>query len=174
MKKLLYTAITVIAALVFVACSISVEPETTESTAPVNPMVPAVPNTTLPQVIAPQQESFSPIVLVENEEICVKITGTEHDPIWGYTLKVYMENKTDKELLFTVNNVSINRFMCDPFWAESVAPGMRRNSSIYWFDSTLEENGISAVEEINLTLRVYDSKDFSAEDVYQGSFTIKL
>lgn len=172
MKKLLYPAIAVMAALTLVACSGTAELPTTESTAPVAPIEPVVPNTTPPEAAAPQQEAFSPIVLVENEDICVKITGVESDPIWGYTLKVYLENRTDKELMFTVDNVSLNRFMCDPFWAESVAAGMKSNSSIYWFESTLEENGISAVEEIRLTLRVYDSKNFSAEDVFQGSFTI--
>ena len=175
MKKLLYPAIAVMAALTLVACSGTAELPTTESTTPVAPSAPIAPNFNPPETTAPQPQlnTFSPIVLVENEDICMKITGAEKDPIWGYTLKVYLENRTDKELMFTVDNVSLNRFMCDPFWAESVAAGMKSNSSIYWFESTLEENGISDVEEISLTLRVYDSKNFGTEDVFQGSFTIK-
>jgi hypothetical protein len=50
---------------------------------------------------------------------------------------------------------------------------MKSNSSISWFESEFEENGIESVEEIRFTLRVYDSKNFSAEDVFQGSFTIQ-
>lgn len=172
MKKLLYSVLAVIVALTLVACSGTAELPTTESTVPVAPNAPVAPNLNPPETTAPQPDAFSPIVLVDNEDICVKITGAENDPIWGYTLKVFLENRTDKELMFTVDNVSLNRFMCDPFWAESVAAGMKSNSSIYWFESALEENGISDVEEISLTLRVYDSKDFSAEDVFQGSFTI--
>ena len=172
MKTLLYLAVAVVAALALAACSGTVEEPTTESTQPPVLAAPAVPHTAPPETTAPTQEESTPIVLVDNNDVCVKIIGTENDPIWGYTLNVYLENKTDKELMFTVDNVSINRYMCDPFWAESVAPGMKSNSSIYWFESSLEQNSITDVEEISFTLRVYDSNDFFAEDVFLETFTV--
>ena len=71
-----------------------------------------------------------------------------------------------------VDDVSVNGFMCDPFWAQSVAAGKKSNSSLSWLSSSFEENGIELVEEISFTLRVYDSDDFLAEDVFEKAFTI--
>lgn len=172
MKKFMYLTVVVLGMLALAACSSVADEPTTETTKPPMLAAPAVPGTTSPETTAPVQEEFQPMVLANNGDICVKITGVENDPIWGYTLNVYLENKTDKELMFTVDNVSINRYMCDPFWAESVAAGMKSNSSISWFESTLAENSISDVEEITFTLRVYDANDFFAEDVLLESFTI--
>lgn len=170
MKKVLYFVIA--AALMLSACSGTVNETTTESTNPPVLGVPAVPHTTPPETTVPEQDASEPMVLVENADICVKITGVENDPVWGYTLNVYLENKTDKELMFTVDDVAINRYMCDPFWAETVAAGMKSHSSINWFESSLQQNSISDVEEISFTLRVYDANDFFAEDVFLESFNI--
>lgn len=172
MKKIRYPIIAVLATMVLAACGSRTEPTTPETTTPPASIAPVTPNNAPPETTVPEQDELSPTVLVDNDQVCVKITGTEVDPIWGYTLNVYLENKTDKELMFTVDNVAINRYMCDPFWAESVAPGMKSHSSISWFDSNLKENSISDVQEISFTLRVYDSNDFFAEDILQESFTV--
>lgn len=172
MKNLLYLAFAAAAALALTACSTTAETPTTESPRPPALEAPALPDTIPPETDAPEQDGFTPIVLVDNDDVCVKITGTENDPVWGYTMNIYLENRTDQELLFTVDDVSINRYMCDPFWAESVGAGMKSNSSIYWFESSLAENSITDVEEIRFTLRVYDAADFFAEDVFLDSFTV--
>lgn len=172
MKRFLYSTIAVITVLALVACNATTPLPHSETTSTTTPNSPIVPQDTNPNATEQNAEEFSPIVLAENNDICFKIVGAENDPLWGYTLKVYLENNTDKELLFTVDNVSVNRFMCDPFWAESVSAGMKCNSTIFWFEDELQENGISAVKEIRLTLRVYDSKNFGAEDVFYGEFTI--
>lgn len=170
MKKLHYLTIAVLTALALTACGSSAAPTVPDTTAP---QAPIMPHTTPPETTAPAEGEFEPVVLVDNENVCVKIVGTEDDPVWGYTLNVYLENKTDKELMFTVDEVSINRFMCDPFWAESVAAGMKSNSTIYWFESSLAENSITDVEEIHFTLRVYDANDFFAEDLVLEKFSIQ-
>ncbi len=118
-------------------------------------------------------EKFEEIVLVDNDTATVKITGIEEDSIWGYTLKVFLDNKTDKELMFTVEKVSVNGFMIDPFWAAAVDGGKKANESISFMDSDFQDNGIEAVEEIALTLRVYDNGDWLAQDLINQSVTIK-
>jgi hypothetical protein len=173
MKKYPYLVIAVVTVLLLAACSSTAIEPTSDGTVSTAPITPVAPDIIPPESTEPSQTESESMVLVDNESICVKITGAETDPIWGYTVHVYLENKTDQDLLFTVDNVAVNRYMCDPFWAESVAAGMKSNSSISWFESEFEENGIESVEEIRFTLRVYDSKNFSAEDVFQGSFTIQ-
>lgn len=102
----------------------------------------------------------SDTIIVDNEYATVIVTGYENDSIWGYTAQLYLLNKTDKNLMFSVDEASVNGYMADPFFAESVAAGKSAFSSISWLDTTFEENGITAVEEIEFNLRVYDENDW--------------
>lgn len=115
---------------------------------------------------------FEETVFVDNESCTFKITEIEDDSMWGYTLKAYLENKTDKELMFSLSNVSVNGFMCDPFWAESVTSGMKANAEISFSGSDLEKNRIDAVTDIEFTLNVYDNNDWNAEYLVSETFSI--
>ncbi len=149
------------------------QPSSTESTSTTAATQPSTTESTSPTETEPE-ETFEEIVLVDDEKITLKITDVTQDPIWGYTWNVFVENKTEQELMFTVQNVSVNGFMCDPFWATAVDAGKKSNSTVSWLDSTLEENGIEKVEEITFTLRVYDSNDWLAEDVVNETFTVNF
>lgn len=81
-------------------------------------------------------------------------------------------NKTDLELMFSTDGVAVNGFMCDPFWADSVAAGKRSNTEITWSEDDFAENGITEVTEITLPVRVYDNNDWSAEDIANEIFTV--
>lgn len=111
-------------------------------------------------------------VLFDNEQCSMIVTGFEMDEIWGYTMKVYLENKTDMDLMFSADGVAVNGFMCDPFWAETVVAGKRSNTEITWYQEALAENGITEVTEILLPMRVYDNNDWMADAVLEESFTI--
>lgn len=138
--------------------------------------IPASENTSVPETTVPVETEelipFEETVLVDNEDCTVKITGIDADNIWGYTLNAYVENKTDKELMFTLNNVSVNGFMCDPLWAVTVTPGMKANEEISFLSADFDRNGVETVTEIALTLRVYDSNDWSADDFVNEIFTL--
>lgn len=114
------------------------------------------------------------IVLFDNDSCSMTVAGFEHDDIFGYTVKVYLVNKTDKDLMFSCNDASINGYMADPFWATTVAAGKTSNSDISWSDSTLEENGIdiSSIEEIELPITVYPNDDWTADKLVDETFTI--
>ena len=172
MKKIIAFFMVAALAISMAACSASAgeETETTETTATTTPSTQATTHTTQPPATQP---SFSPITLAETEDVTVKIMGVEDDGLMGYTLKVFLENKTDLELMFTVENVSVNGFMCDPFWADTVDAGKKANESITFLKSDFEENGIEVVEEITLTLRIYDNNDWLADNIFKESITIK-
>ncbi len=122
------------------------------------------------QFVRPSKESD--IVLVDNKDVTVIITDFEDDDIWGYTANLFLINKTDKNLMFSVNDSSINGCMTDPFWATSVNSGKCKFSSMSWSDTTLEENGITDYTDIEITLRVYDSDDLFADDIVQETVHI--
>lgn len=112
-------------------------------------------------------------VVVDNDAVSITILGTEKDEIWGYTVKLYLENKTDKEVMFTTEEDSINGYMVDPFFSVSLAPGACMYSGISWSDSTLEESGIDKVESIEMVMRAYDIEDWSADDLVNERVTYK-
>jgi len=111
-------------------------------------------------------------VLVDNENVTVLITDKVDDPIWGYTLNMFIVNKTDTEIMISVDEASVNGFMADPFFAKSVQPGKSAFTSMSWSDTTLEENEITEIENIEFTLRVYDSNDIFSGDFFNGTVTV--
>ncbi len=171
MKKIIAFCIIAALAISITACSSSSSEETeTSGTTANNPSTQATTEATTPSTSKP---FFSPITLAETEDVTVKIMSIEEDGMMGYTLKVFLENKTNLELMFTVENVSVNGFMIDPFWADTVDAGKKANESITFLKSDFEENGIEVVEEITLTLRIYDNNDWLADNIFKESITIK-
>ena len=120
-----------------------------------------------------QASEFSPLTLVDNDQFTVILTGIDPKGFWGYTLKVFIENKTDRELMFSTEDVSVNGFMCDPYWAASVATGKKANEEISFSEGDFSKNGIESVEEIVFTLSIYDSNDILADDLFKQTFTVK-
>lgn len=111
-------------------------------------------------------------VLIDNDMATAIVTGYRYDDLWGYTADVYLVNKTDATVMFTVDDAAVNGYMADPFFATSINPGKCAFDSISWSDSTFEENGISEVETISFTLRVYDSDDWLKDDYVNQSVTL--
>lgn len=111
-------------------------------------------------------------IIIDNEYVTVTVIGYENDSIWGYTLKLFLENKSDKNIMFSVDEASINGYMMDPFYAKSVAAGKCAFSSMSWANTTLEENGITEVNNIEFTLRAYDNDDFTANDLANEVITL--
>ena len=110
--------------------------------------------------------------ITENVHVTVIVTGYEDDEIWGYTANLFLLNKTDKTVMFSVDDASVNGFMADPFYATSVSAGKCAFSSMAWSDTTLEENGITEVEEIEVLFRAYDADDFMGEDFANEVITL--
>ena len=104
-------------------------------------------------------------VIADNESVTVIVTGYTEDEYMGYTALLFLVNKTDKNLMFTVDDASVNGYMADPFFATSLSAGKCKFSSMSWSDSTLEENDITQVEEIEFTLRAYDYDNWYADDL---------
>ena len=127
----------------------------------------AVPNTT-----SNSTTNFTEIILLDNDICRFSIKGVSKNTPLGYTLNVYLENKTELELMFSLDQVSVNDYMIDPFWAASVARGKKANQQIIFLDSELEANSITQVEEITFTLHVYDNNDWMADHLVKEVFTV--
>ena len=185
-KKTLTLCMAAVLALSLIACG-TTKPEgetgtgTTESK-PANKPTGSTPSTDKPNadkpgetgaVTTPTVEDKS-ISIVDNQHCTVTITSVDADNKLGYTLNVFLENKTDKELMYSVEAVSVNGFMIDPFWAATVASGKKANETITFSGADFEKNGITQVSEISFKLKVYDNGDWNAEHLVSETFTIEL
>ena len=100
-------------------------------------------------------------VLADDENVTIILTGYEKDDEWEYySANIYLVNKTDHKLMFSVEDASINGFMADPLFATELDAGKSEFTSLSWPYSTLEENGIENVEEIAAHFVVYDSDEY--------------
>lgn len=111
-------------------------------------------------------------IIIDNEYVTVIVTGYDPDSVWGYTVNLFLVNKSDKEVMFSVDEASVNGYMVDPFYASSVMPGKCAFSSISWSDSSLAENGITDVGEIEFLFRAYDCNEFMADDFAKEVITL--
>lgn len=111
-------------------------------------------------------------IIADNEYVKIIVTGIEPDEIWGYTVNLFLINKSDKEVMFSVDDASVNGYMIDPFYATSVMPGKCKFSSMSWSANSLEENGISEVEIIEFLLRAHDNSNFMGEDFINEVITL--
>lgn len=111
-------------------------------------------------------------VLFDREECAMIVTGFDPESIWGYGMDVFLENRTDKTLMFSASDVAVNGFMCDPYWAVEVAPGKKCNTQLTWSKADLEDNGITQVETFQLPIRVYDSDNWMDGEIFSGTFTV--
>ena len=67
---------------------------------------------------ADAQSTFSQ-VLVDTEDLYFAIKQARTDAALGYEWKVYIENRTDQNLMFSFEKVSVNGVMCDPLLGRS-------------------------------------------------------
>lgn len=100
------------------------------------------------------------IVLYEGNG--VKIVGkyVDEDSFWGTGVLLYLENNTDKKLVFSCEDMSINGFMVNPVFYGEVYAGRKAVDEITIFSSDLESNNITAIEEIEVKFHIYNSDTY--------------
>lgn len=111
-------------------------------------------------------------VILDNEYATVTVIGYKEDEYFGYTVQIYFVNKSDKNLSFSADNVSVNGFMMDPYFSASVPIGTSKFTKMYWSTSEFEENDITTVENIEFNLRVNDADDWMADAFANETITL--
>jgi len=111
-------------------------------------------------------------VLVDNEYATIICTGFGYDDIWGYAMNLYCVNKTDVNIMFSMDDVTVNGFMADPFFASGLMANSCSFEEVCWSDETFEINGITDVEEITFNLRGYNNDDWLADDFFNEGIVV--
>lgn len=97
----------------------------------------------------------------EGNGVKIVVKGLAEDAsIFGPSIVVYIENTGDKDVTVQTRDVSINGFMVDALFSCDVVAGKRAVDTITFMDSDLEENDITAIENVELSFHVFDMAEW--------------
>lgn len=97
-------------------------------------------------------------VAYEGNGLKVVIKGLAEDSsIFGPSIVVYIENNSDKNVTVQTRDVSINGFMVDAMFSCDVVAGKHAVDTITFMDTDLEENEITAIEDVELSFHVFEA-----------------
>ena len=106
----------------------------------------------------------------------IRIVGktVDENSFWGTAILLYIENNSGKNVGISVEDMSINGFMMNPFFATTVYDTKKAIEDITVFSNDLEKNGIEKIEEVELKFHIYDADSFSAiKDTEPITFSAK-
>ena len=83
--------------------------------------------------------SDSDVVVADNDNVTIMVTGFSQDDYYGYYAKLYLVNKTDSAVTFSADQVSINGMMADPYFSTNMEAGEAVFTNIVWDVSFLED-----------------------------------
>lgn len=95
-------------------------------------------------------------VLLDESGIKITYTGMEMTEEGNAELKMTVENNSEQPILVNVQDFSANGMMMNAMFATQVTPGKKSNDELTIYASTLEENGVTAVESVEFSLVVFN------------------
>lgn len=110
--------------------------------------------------------------MYENDGI--KIVGKYVRDTWlGKSFVLYIENNSGRDVAFSCDDMSVNGFMVDAFFSETVYNGKYAVSDISIYESDLEKNDIGVIEEFELKFHTYDPRTYNTI-ASTGALTFKV
>jgi hypothetical protein len=85
---------------------------------------------------------------------------SENDSIWGPGLILYIENNTDQNFTVQARDTSVNGFMMDGSLSQNVASGKKAITSLTFFETDMESNGVTEISEIETAFVAFDSESW--------------
>ena len=92
----------------------------------------------------------------------IRIVGkyVDDNTFWGSAVLLYIENTSGQNVGISCDNMSINGFMVSPAFSSTVYTGKKAIDEITVFSSDLEDNGITSVDDIELSFEIYDTNTY--------------
>lgn len=98
----------------------------------------------------------------------VRIVGkyVTEDSFWGAGVLLFIENKSDSDIIVQCDNMSVNGYMVTPYFSCQVNKGRMALDTITILSTDLEENGIDEVKNLELNFNIINPKNF--DTIYQS------
>jgi len=96
------------------------------------------------------------IILYDDNDIVIHYKGIDYEKSDSYiSVLLLIENNGPDEWTFQAKGSSVNGFMIDPTMSDDVMPGKKLNTTMDYSRKDLEANGISEIEDIELTFHAF-------------------
>lgn len=123
-------------------------------------------------LVLPQREPDpAQVVVAEDENLSFIIEWVDAENPDEYVVYVYAENRSDRNLMYTWDPVSINGVSVNSFWTLTVAAGKKACSKVVFPRAELADAGINDVSRLDFTLLVSDYDDWEGDTLLEKSVT---
>ena len=114
------------------------------------------------------------VVIDEDYAKVVFLSEGEKDEYYGdYSVYVYVENLSDKQLQFTCETTRVNGEEFWPYWSDYVDSGKKSIYQITWYESDLDEAGITSVDSLEIDAKICDGEDWFADPILEKTVIVK-
>lgn len=112
-------------------------------------------------------EKYKQVKLDEGLELLnqdgIRIVGkyVSEDTIWGAGVVFFIENNSGQNITLRASDVSINGFMVDAIFSADVLDGKMILDDMSIFKSSLEDNNIEKIEQIELKFKIINPENYN-------------
>jgi len=107
--------------------------------------------------------STTGVVIYEKGGIKITYSGIKKED-YAVDFKFLIENNTSRGITVQARDESINGYMISGIMSDDVQPGKKVNAELTYFNSTLEENGIYNIEELEFSFHIFDQETWDTID----------
>lgn len=92
----------------------------------------------------------------------IRIVGkyVDENSFWGASVLLYIENKTKQNITVSYDDLSVNGFMVTSLLASTVYQGKYIIDDIDILSDSLEENGITSIDYIEMKFEIYNADTY--------------
>lgn len=99
-------------------------------------------------------------VLYDANGVRITVKSTKVDQLLSSGVMLYLENKSDKEIAISIDDLSVNGFMVSSFFYSTMYPGKCDVENLTAYSSDLKKNNIKTIETMSFSLRIYDHNTY--------------
>lgn len=116
---------------------------------------------------------FTGLTVVDNDYAKITYVKSAHDEYLGFTVTLFIENKSDIDIATILSHTLVNGKECEPYFTHEVKAGKMSYAYLGWFTTSFEEAGIDTVEKVEGTFYIVDSNDYYGDTLASEKVTIE-
>ena len=101
-------------------------------------------------------------VIIDNEYAKVIVTGYDPKGVHGYTINLFLINKTNNLVMFSIEELYDNGYQIDYYYSLSVSGENSSFSYIFFPKEVLEEKSIDKVKTIEMAFKAYNINNLTS------------
>lgn len=110
------------------------------------------------QTADPAASAPSVQVMYDNPNCYMAVTDVMSDDLsMGVNVVLHIENRTDRDLLFSITDAAISGAVVPASWSATIPAGQTSDETISWTGYDIETAGIVAVSDIQVSFRVNEA-----------------